>query len=201
MLLGAHWNGGEALFDPMCGSGTLPIEAALIARRIAPGLRRSFAAERWPSADARIWAAEREAAKAAVQPRALVAIGGSDRDQGAVDSARANAERAGVGADVTFCTQPVSAARANDSAGLLVVNPPYGHRVGDSSDVRDVYARLGQVARTRFAGWHVAVLSADRSPGHVLERQLALPLREAWRSSNGGIPVRLLTAPIPADTR
>jgi 23S rRNA G2445 N2-methylase RlmL len=91
----------------------------------------------------------------------------------------------------------MSDATAPAPSGLLITNPPYGIRVGEEGAVRDLYARFGQVARTEFAGWRVALLSADRTPGHSLERQLRLPLKPVWRSSNGGIPVRLLVGDVP----
>jgi len=109
-------------------------------------------------------------------------------------AATANAERAGVAGDVAFSVASVSDAHGPAATGLLVTNPPFGVRVGETTELRDLYARLGQVAREQFTGWRCAILSADKSPGHTLERQLALPLAEAWRSSNGGIPVRLLVS-------
>ena len=126
---------------------------------------------------------------------------GSDRDAGAIDAAHANAERAGVSEHVAFAVQALSDAQAPAPRGLLITNPPYGIRVGEADMVRDLYARFGQVARECFPGWRVAVLSADRTPGHALERQLRLPLKPAWRSSNGGIPVRLLVGEIPRTRR
>jgi putative N6-adenine-specific DNA methylase len=194
MLLGAGWDGSTALYDPMCGSGTLVIEAALMARRIAPGIHRTFAAERWPASNARVWKTSRDDAKTAELPRSPVLLVGSDRDRGAIEGALANAERAGVAADVTFSVAPVSAVRAPNTSGLLVTNPPFGVRVGNAAELRDLYARLGQVARERFSGWRCAILSADKTPGHSLERQLALPLEEAWRTTNGGIGVTLLVS-------
>jgi putative N6-adenine-specific DNA methylase len=198
MLLGAEWNGSTALCDPFCGSGTIAIEAALLARGVPPGLHRSFAAERWPSADASLWREVRSRAASVVGDALLPPIVGSDRDAGAVEAARANAERAGVGGDIEFAIASVSAVHAPAAAGLLVTNPPYGVRTGDTATLRNLHARFGAVARREFAGWRAAVLSADRTRGHVLERQLGLRLAPAWRSVNGGIPVRLLVGEIPS---
>ena len=196
MLLGAKWDPATPLCDPMCGSGTIVIEAALMARRIAPGLQRSFAAERWPSANAAVWKRVRERAQTDVRPHAHSPLIGSDRDSGAIGAAIANAERAGVANDVAFTVGSVSAVHAPAESGLFVTNPPFGIRVGENAALRDLYARFGRVARERFEGWQCAVLSADRSRGHTLERQLALPLKPAWQSRNGGIPVRLLVGTI-----
>ena len=100
VLLGAGWAGDVPLDDPMCGSGTIPIEAALIARRIAPGVRRSFSFLRWPEMDKTVWSTLVSEAKGAELPRSPVAIHGADRDAGAIVASRANAERAGVQDDV-----------------------------------------------------------------------------------------------------
>ena len=197
MLLGAGWDRTTALCDPLCGSGTIVIEGALIARRIAPGLHREFAAARWPSANAAVWREARAAAAAEVLPGVHAPLVGSDRDEGAIVAALSNAERAGVAADVTFSKAPLAAARAPATDGLLISNPPYGVRVGDPRDVRDLYAQFGKTAREQFAGWRCAVLSADATRGHVLERQIGLDLTERWRSTNGGIPVRLVSGDVP----
>lgn len=196
MLIGAQWDPRTPLVDPFCGAGTIVIEAGLLARNIAPGLGRQFGAERWPGASAATWSAARDAAAAEVIPHAAVALVGSDRDDGAVRAARANAARAGLGDHVQFEVRSVSDCRAPAGTGHVVSNPPYGVRIGDADRVRDLYARFGTVLRKEFAGWRCAYLSADRSRGHVLERQLGLNLRPVWYASNGGIPVQLLEGPI-----
>ncbi|HEU4455029.1 MAG TPA: hypothetical protein VFR81_18340, partial [Longimicrobium sp.] len=118
---------------------------------------------------------------------------GSDRDAGAIEAARANAARAGVGDDVRFEARPVSAIEAPPGPGLLIANPPYGVRVGESDPLRSLYAALGRVARERCPGWTLALLSADRK----LEGQVGIRFAEALRTSNGGIPVRLVVGTVP----
>jgi putative N6-adenine-specific DNA methylase len=201
MLSAAGWTGRTPLLDPMCGAGTLPIEAALLARRIAPGLAnaertpRGFAFLRWPELDADAWAGVVDRARADVLPRAEVPILGSDRDDGAVEAARANAARAGVADDVEFSARALSAVEPPPGAGLIVSNPPYGLRVGEREGLRDLYAALGRLARTRLVGWTVALLSADpRLEGHT-----GLKFRELLRTNNGGIPVRVVAAEVPGD--
>ena len=188
MLLGAGYDGSQTLLDPFCGSGTIPIEAALLARRIAPGLRRAFAFEQWPGFDAVQWATLREEASSQILPAAPAPILGSDRDQGAIDAARGNAERAGVAGDVGFRLAPLSEMAPPTGPGLLITNPPYGVRVGGGADLRDLYARLGSLFRERAAGWTLAVLSSDP----MLTGQLGVALASRWESNNGGIGVRLL---------
>jgi putative N6-adenine-specific DNA methylase len=189
-LLAAGWRGDSALLDPMCGSGTIPIEAALIARRIAPGVERHFAFESWPDFDATLWAATKEKARSAVLQSSPVRIQGSDRDAGAIESAVANAERAGVAADIEFAERTISGIEPADGPGLVVSNPPYGVRVGDRDRLRNLYAQLGKVIRSRIPTWNVALISADQA----LERQTGLNLKPVLKTSNGGIKVRVMLA-------
>jgi putative N6-adenine-specific DNA methylase len=189
MLLGAGWRGDTPLVDPMCGSGTIAIEGALVARRIPPGLGRAFAVQRWPEADRAIWERLVADAKEHTLDRSPVPIRASDRDAGAVTAARANAERAGVSGDVEFVVAPLSGAEpVGDEPGALLVNPPYGVRIGDVDRLRDLYSTLGRVARERFAGWTTGILSASSR----LDSELGFDLEERFATSNGGIPVRFM---------
>ena len=194
MLLGSGWKGDAPLLDPMCGAGTIAIEGAMMARRIAPGSRREFAFVRWPRFDGALWQRMLEAARERELPRAPAPIVASDRDAGAITAATANAERAGVAADIAFSRHALSAATPPAGPGWIVTNPPYGVRVGDKKALRDLYAQLGNVARRSCAGWTVAMLSASAE----LERQTGLPLAVALKTRNGGVPVRLVTAVVPA---
>src|SRR5512135_44605 len=146
----------------MCGSGTIPIEAAMMARRIPPGWYRQFAFEQWPDFDGGRWTAVRARAGEAMLASAPAPIMGSDRDAGAIAAAVANAERAGVSGDVTFLRAAVSSFPAPAGPGWVVTNPPYGVRVGEASQLRDLFARFGQVLRSRCAGWRFGMLSANR---------------------------------------
>jgi putative N6-adenine-specific DNA methylase len=188
-LLALGYDGSEAFLDPMCGSGTLAIEAALIARRVAPGINRDFACERWPSFRANIAAEARKSARAAELARTSVGIAASDRDAGAVEAALANAKRAGVAADVSITRRALSSIDAAPAPGLLLTNPPYGARVGEAAPLRDLYASLGNVARGKLDGWRVALVSANRQ----LEGQTKLALEPVVAFSNGGIKVRLVS--------
>ena len=188
MVIGSGWDQRAPFLDPMCGSGTIPIEAALIARRIAPGLRREFAFQRWPPYEPELWeSVKARAGKSALSNFAGV-LSGSDRDDGAVKSARENAERAGVLEDIDFQSRPISAIEPPRNAGLIMTNPPYGIRVGDRGPLRNLYAQFGKVLRNKAKGYTVALLSADRT----LESMLGVPLEEVFRTRNGGIPVRFV---------
>jgi putative N6-adenine-specific DNA methylase len=187
-LLAGGWTGNAPLLDPMCGSGTIPIEGAMLARRIPPGLRRRFAFERWPDFDATAWREVVADAEHAVLPACAAVIQGSDRDAGAIEAAQANAGRAGVSSDIEFSQRALSAIDPPPDVGWLVTNPPYGVRVGDRDGLRDLYAQLGNVVRAKCPGWRVVLVSATPA----LERQTGLTVEPILRTSNGGIPVRLV---------
>ncbi|HEX8431408.1 MAG TPA: hypothetical protein VF625_08980 [Longimicrobium sp.] len=193
MLAGSGWPGDAPLLDPMCGSGTIAIEGALMARGIAPGLAgadrapRRFAFERWPGHDAALWDGAVERARAAILPVAPARIQGSDRDAGAIAAALANAERAGVTDDVELVERPISAIEPPPGPGWIVSNPPYGVRVGESDALRNLYAQLGRVARERAPAWTMALLAAEPR----LEAQVGVRFEPAFSTKNGGIPVRL----------
>jgi putative N6-adenine-specific DNA methylase len=190
------WTGETALVDPFCGSGTIAIEAALIARHRAPGISRSFAFMHWPEYDSKLWTTVCEAAQAGERPSTAspVRIIAADRDAGGIEATRANAERAGVSADIEIKTQTISELEAPATHGWLVTNPPWGVRVGDQAKLRDLYARLGQVAKKRLPGWRVAILAPEAS---AFARATQLPLTPVLRTVNGGIPVAILTGSVP----
>ena len=196
LLDAAGWRKDAPLLDPMCGSGTIAIEAALRARRIAPGLAsaerspRAFAFQRWPLFQAHVWDTVVTEAREQIQPRAAARIHASDRDAGAIAAATANAERAGVADDISFAVRPLTQADAPDGVGWLVTHPPYGVRGGETRALRDLFAALGRLARDRLPGWTVALLSADPR----LEAQTGLALREVLATRNGGIAVRVVVA-------
>ena len=189
MLLGSGWDGSVPLIDPMCGSGTIAIEGALIARRIAPGLERRFAFERWPEFSASIWKEVVAGAQSEVLPTSPVVIQGSDRDEGAIEAAMSNAGRAGVTGDIDFAVQPISAINPPPEAGLVATNPPYGVRVGETDTVRNLYAQFGKVMLAKCPGWSVTMASADTK----LERQTGISLRPLFQTSNGGIRIRVVS--------
>ena len=193
MLLAVGYDGSAPLLDPMCGAGTIAIEAALIARRLAPGSNRAFALERWPGAPLNKFSTLRAMARAESRPRAAAPIVASDRDAGGAAATLANAERAGVAADIEVRRGALSGITPPAGPGLLITNPPYGVRASAGAEVRNLYAQIGNVTRAKCLGWTLAFLSADRA----MDAQVKLPLREALKFKNGGIPVRLMRADVP----
>jgi putative N6-adenine-specific DNA methylase len=170
-LRACGYDGAEPVLDPMCGSGTLVIEAAEIALGLAPGRLRPFAFEALAGFDPGAFAAMRAAAVPAASLAAAPRFHGADRDAGAVAMARANAERAGVAAVATFTEGPVSAFAPPDALrgepGLVIVNPPYGERIGEAGDLRALYGALGRVLRERFAGWRVGLITSEPALAHA----------------------------------
>jgi putative N6-adenine-specific DNA methylase len=192
LLLAAEWRVEAPLLDPFCGSGTVAIEGALLARRIAPGLNRRFAFMDWPDFDEALWRGIHEDATRAMLPRASAPIHGSDRDAGAIEAARANATRAGVADDITLEKRAVSAIQPPKEVGWVCTNPPYGVRVSDRAELRNLYAQFGKVMHAKCPGWTVAMYSADAR----LENATRLRLRPVLRTVNGGIPVRVVAGPV-----
>jgi putative N6-adenine-specific DNA methylase len=175
--------------DPMCGAGTIAIEAAAMARKMAPGLTRPFAFERWPAHDALSWQTLRDSAVAL--PNAPAPILAMDRDARAVDTARRNAERANVQNDVRFAEAALGEGEIPAQAGLLVVNPPYGHRLGDKGQAQRLARELGKKLATHYRGWRAGVLC----PNPAFVAAVAAGARRAPSKShalrNGGLHVHL----------
>lgn len=189
------WQGDRPFIDPMCGSGTLAIEAALIARRIAPGLlRQSFGFERWPDFDRPLWDELVAEARAAILPKSPVPISGGDIDKRAIIAARANAKRAGVADDVRFDVADARQARPfGNDVGVIVVNPPYGERLGRNDELVDLYRAFGERLKHKFAGWSAYMLAGNLS----LTRSIDLVASNKWKLYNGPLECRLLQFDVP----
>ncbi|MGI6345229.1 MAG: THUMP domain-containing class I SAM-dependent RNA methyltransferase [Bacillota bacterium] len=155
----SYWNADRPFVDPFCGSGTLPIEAAMLGLNIAPGLQRSFAAEAWPRLPRAIWQREREAARAARRLDRELSIIGTDIDGKILRAARQNAAAAGVADYLHIQQMPVRDLRSQRKFGVLICNPPYGERLSDRTAVREIYQALGEVCR-RLDTWSIYVLTA-----------------------------------------
>lgn len=154
------YDGTEPMLDPMCGSGTFVIEAAQIAARLNPGRLRRFAFEALATFDPASWQQMRGVARAA---DASVRCYGSDRDDAAVAMSIANAERAGVAAGTSFRCATVSECTPPDGTpGLVIMNPPYGARMGETERLTALYRALGQTLLQRFTGWRVGLITTDR---------------------------------------
>ncbi len=216
------YDGHEPVLDPMCGSGTFVIEAAEIAAGLKPGRARSFAFEQLATFDPVAWKAMRDSpppprgeglgvggAPAAdglrsppPQPSptrgefATLGFYGSDWDAGAVAMSRANAERAGVAATTEFQQLSVNDLVAPAGPpGLVIVNPPYGARIGDKQGLHALYQALGQSLKSRFHGWRVGLITSEAA----LAKATGLPFKPPGPPvSHGGLRVTLYTTePLP----
>ncbi len=187
LLLASGWDGASPLIDPFCGSGTIPIEAALQAYNIPPGLNRPFAFMNWPSFEAQKW----QSLLNTPVPRLkgfTPSLSGSDRDQGVIKTARENAERAGVGRLIEFSCRAVSSIEVPAGPGWVVTNPPFGVRVSRQKDLRNLYAQFGKVLQSKCPGWQVALLSSSLP----LTRNTGLRFDQGISLSHGGLRVRIL---------
>jgi putative N6-adenine-specific DNA methylase len=191
LLLVSGWDGVSPLIDPFCGSGTIPIEAALIANHIPPGLNRLFSFMDWPGFSAAEWQKLLDSARAGAQP-APVQIMASDRDAGAIQIAQSNAERAGVMQSIQFSCRAVSAIEPPASPGWIVTNPPYGVRVSSNHDLRNLYAQMGKVFRLTCPGWNFGLLSSDLK----LLGNTGLEYAGMLNLVNGGIGVKFATGKV-----
>ncbi|MBO1360896.1 class I SAM-dependent RNA methyltransferase [Acetobacter sacchari] len=160
-----RFDGVEPVVDPMCGSGTFVIEAAEIAARLNPGRARNFAFERLATFDEEAWRAMR-APKGVRTPTARYY--GRDRDAGAIAMSCENAERSGVTAFTDFrCAVISEAAPPDGPPGLVMINPPYGARIGDKGELAPLYGALGKILMQRFSGWRVGLVANDSGLAHA----------------------------------
>ena len=159
LVMLSQYRGRDPFCDPFCGSGTIPIEAALIALNRAPGLERSFAAQKWEALPARIWM---DAAQEAMDQEfhGRYEIWGGDIDPAAVAIARSNAVKAGVEDVVRFETADARRFHREEPYGRVVTNPPYGERILEKREAEDLYRAFGQAVRALPDGWRVGVLSS-----------------------------------------
>jgi putative N6-adenine-specific DNA methylase len=182
----AGYDGTGPVLDPMCGSGTFPIEAAEMALNLQPGRSRSFAFEHLTGFDAKALADMR---RAATPPKGPPQFFGSDRDPGAIRMARANADRAGLSGICTFENHSLTDMQRPDGpAGLVITNPPYGGRIGNKNMLHGLYASLGDTLRSRFTGWRVAVITSEPS----LAKSTGLPFKpKSAPVPHGGLKIWL----------
>lgn len=187
ILLLSGWQPDEVLLDPMCGSGTLLVEAVQIARGIAPGLHRSFGFQQLTQYDPGLWSTVRAAAEARMLDAAPAPIYGADLYGDVLKTARASLESAGLADAVELKQANVLELPPPATAGVLVTNPPYGQRLGERQMLEDFYPRLGDVLKARYTGWRCYFFSADMQ----LPRRIGLKASRRTPLYNGGLECRL----------
>lgn len=184
LIMLSGWTPGEPLLDPMCGGGTLLVEAAAIARGRAPGAKRRFGFENLRGFDPALWARIRaESAQASRDP----VLYGSDTDPAAIAAARRNLAAAGVERWVRLEQRDVLERAAPAPSGVMIANPPYGERIGEAERLAAFYPRLGDALKRRFAGWRCYFFTADRR----LEKLIRLTSTRRTPLFNGPIECRL----------
>ena len=159
MLMISRWNPDRTLIDPFCGSGTIPIEAALIGRNIAPGISREFSAEGWHNVPERLWTKAREEARDSVRRDRELRIQGSDIDDEVMSLARYHSKQAGVEADIHLQRMPAADIASRQKYGFVICNPPYGERMGELKEVEELYRQMGGIFKS-FDTWSFYVLTS-----------------------------------------
>ncbi|ULA63261.1 MAG: Ribosomal RNA large subunit methyltransferase L [Nitrospira sp.] len=181
------WNKATPLLDPLCGGGTLPLEAAMIARNIAPGLGRRFAFELFANFDPALWKTVQTQAQAKQLPASPASIYASDRDTQAVRTANDQFLRAGVASDIALTQTDLFDLTPPQEPGVIVMNPPYGVRLGTQGDLDVFYPKLGSWLKTRCVGWRVYLFTGDlRAP-----KLIGLAPTKRTPLFNGAIECRL----------
>lgn len=191
MLIRANWPAlaaqGCSLYDPFCGSGTIVIEAAMMAAHIAPGLiRHDQSVNHWAQHQPDLWGKLRAEALTRVKPLS-VKLYGSDVDAKAISNATGNASRAGVSKLLEFSHLDLNDVQSQSPKGLLITNPPYGERLGDATKLMPLYQQLGQVMHTHFPNWYAAVLTNNPT----LARAMGLRSIKQYTLFNGALECKL----------
>jgi putative N6-adenine-specific DNA methylase len=159
LVILSKWEPSRVLADPFCGSGTIPIEAAMIARNIAPGLKRNFTAEDWNWIPAKVWKTVREEAKAKIKDLDFRILA-SDIDGWVLKKARENAKNAGVEDNIAFQKLAMEEFASRKKYGCMISNPPYGERIGPSQKIKDLYIQMGKLY-TELESWSFFTLTAN----------------------------------------
>ena len=157
----SFWRAGRLLVDPCCGSGTIPIEAAMIGRNIAPGLNRKFASQEWDIIPPEIWKEERKAAFEAIDYDADIRIEASDISGRAVEAAIENAAEAGVDDCVEFKKMDMARLTAEEEGGIVITNPPYGERIGEKKQIEAIYSAYNEFYR-KNPTWSLFMVTTDK---------------------------------------
>lgn len=182
LVLLSYWRPDRPLIDPFCGSGTIPIEAALIGRNIAPGLEREFAAEAWPRIPGEIWQEARAEARALIKAEMPGLIMGTDIDDSVLALAREHAANAGVANDIHFQQRAFADLTSQKEYGCVICNPPYGERVSERAEVRELYASMPAVLRN-LRTWSHYILTSYRD----FEQIIGQPADRRRKLYNGPI--------------
>lgn len=160
LILISRWHTGTAMIDPFCGSGTIPIEAALIGQNIAPGMNRTFVSEEWPTINRQLWRDARKETHDLAKYNQPLDISGTDISEDAIKIARKNAAEAGVEQHIHLQARPLAALRSSKKYGKIICNPPYGERMGELKEVKKLYKEMGEVLK-ELETWSFYILTSN----------------------------------------
>ncbi|HHW58562.1 MAG TPA: class I SAM-dependent RNA methyltransferase [Clostridia bacterium] len=159
MIMLSFWKPDRPLIDPFCGSGTIPIEAAMIGINLAPGLKRQFVSEKWWRISNKLWKEAREEAVGAIKKDITLNIKGYDIDENAIKLSKDNARKAGVEKYITFENIPLKDLKTDDKYGVIICNPPYGERMGELEEVEKLYKEMGKIFK-KLDTWSFYILTS-----------------------------------------
>lgn len=185
----AQWQGDRPFLDPLCGSGTLPLEATLKALNVAPGLfRETFAFMKWSDFDESLWKQLFREAEASVREDLTISITGCDRNSEVLTQAEYNAKKCGVDDHIQLLQADLSEVEPTGDNGIIVCNPPYGERLGNVEELGDLYQQLGDVLKQRFTGWTAFIFTGNKA----LSKRIGLRTSQRIALYNGALPCTLL---------
>jgi putative N6-adenine-specific DNA methylase len=182
------WDGSVPLVDPMCGSGTIPAEAALMEARMPPGLQRSFGFQRWLDFDSQLWERLIKEAEDGIRKIPVGLITGYDQDSRALLLAARNVAKAGLEGQIHFFHAALQDFQPHGDKGVVIINPPYGMRMGEEDDLRELYCQIGDIMKKRCRGWTGYVLTGNLE----LAKYIGLKASRRYVLFNGPIECRLL---------
>jgi putative N6-adenine-specific DNA methylase len=184
LVLLSFWNKERLLVDPMCGSGTILIEAAMIARNIAPGLKREFASEKWQAIRKKAWTEARRSAQNAIITNFKLQIFGYDINRNSIEACKINARNAGVEKDIVFEQKDIKDLWIDRQYGIVISNPPYGIRMADFKEINEIYISFHKTFKKK-KGWSLYILTADDVFPNYFKRAKPDRVRKLY---NGRIP-------------
>lgn len=182
------WDGSVPLVDPMCGSGTIPAEAALLAARMPPGLQRSFGFQRWLDFDGQLWDRLLKEAENGIRKVPVGLITGYDQDNRALLLAARNVAKAGLEGQIHFFHAALQDFQPQGDKGVVIINPPYGMRMGEEDDLRELYCQIGDIMKKRCRGWTGYIMTGNLE----LAKYIGLKASRRYVLFNGPIECRLL---------
>lgn len=170
MILLSYWNEDRLLWDPFCGSGTIPIEAAMIAKNIAPGLKRGFVSEEWDNFPEGVWEEVREEAESLIEHDLKLKIVGTDIDEDMIKIAKENARKAGVLDDIDFYVQDVNEFKTDQEYGVMISNPPYGERLEEVKSVEKLYKKIREIKNKNMT-WSYYILTSYEKFEKIMKKE------------------------------